>query len=145
MERKVEKWDEIQSIVRGNMHFESRVVGGVNLICADNGYRNLGKDHLELLKKEAEKGLPMLFFCHVPIRDDLMTTEGSFGLSRRVGVSEDVIEAGCEAVRFLAEEPLVKGLFSGHGHGHALFDFMGKPCYMTGGLFKGLVTEIIID
>ena len=146
LERKIEKRDEMQSLLRGNMHFESRVVGGVNLVCADNGYRNFYEDHLELFKKEAEKGLPILFFCHVPLGDDLKSTEGSYGVSRWVGTPEHVIEASCKAVTFLAEEPLVKAVFAGHGHSHALFDqFSGKPCYMTAGLFKGMVTEIVID
>ena len=41
MELKRGSWDYIQSHFRGNMHIESRIVGGVNIIWADNGFRLL--------------------------------------------------------------------------------------------------------
>ncbi|MBO5222863.1 MAG: metallophosphoesterase [Clostridia bacterium] len=144
MELKRGSWDYIQSHFRGNMHIESRIVGGVNIICADNGFRLWTKEQLAVLKAEAARGLPMLVFCHVPIANDMLTLEGKDN-ARKLGYTEEEIAESVATAQYLVDEPLVKAFFAGHGHHNHYWDFHGKPSYMIGGLFKGIVGEITID
>ena len=144
MELKRGSWDYIQSHFRGNMHIESRIVGGVNIIAADNGFRLWTKEQLDLIKGEVARGLPILIFCHVPIADDMMTTEGKDS-ARKLGYTEEEILQSVETAQYLRDEPMIKAFFAGHGHHNQYWDFHGKPSYMTGGLFKGILGEITID
>ncbi len=144
MELKRGSWDYVQSHFRGNMHIESRIVSGVNIITADNGYRIWTKEQLDVVKREVSRGLPIIVFCHVPIADDMLTLEGKDS-ARKLGYTEEEIVESVATANYLKDEPLVKAFFAGHGHHNHYWDYHGKPSYMTGGLFKGIVSEIIID
>jgi len=48
-------------------------------------------------------------------------------------------------MEYLAQEPLFKGFCGGHWHVNSFIDYVGKPCYVVGGLFKGIVGEITVD
>ena len=144
MELKRGSWDYVQSHFRGNMHIESRIVGGVNIITADNGYRIWTKEQLDVVKREVPRGLPIIVFCHVPIANDMLTLEDKEN-ARKLGYTEEEIAESVATATYLKDEPTVKAFFAGHGHHNHYWDFYGKPSYMTGGLFKGIVSEIIID
>jgi len=138
--------DYVQSHFRGDLFFESRIVGGVNVICADNGYHTWTEKQYEQLKAEVAKGLPIVLFCHVPLNKSMMDPNSyQRDETKKLYVTEEEAQTSAKVVRYLAEEPLFKAFFTGHGHHNDLFDFEGKPCYMTGGLFKGIVCEIFID
>ncbi len=138
--------DYIQSHFRGDMYFESRIVGGVNVIAADNGYATWTEKQFEQLQAEVAKGLPILLFTHVPIHPDQTKKEGYRidHLVKNLGGTEEMVDTSVKVMNYLAEEPLFKGFCGGHWHNNALIDFFGKPSYVVGGLFKGIVGEITV-
>ncbi|MBQ2273036.1 MAG: metallophosphoesterase [Clostridia bacterium] len=136
---------EVQPCFRGNMTFESRIVGGVNIIAADNGFVMWDKKMLPLLKAEVAKGLPILLFCHCPLTDPMRSLEYDHDKLIAAGATEEEIAASVEIINYIAEEPLFKAFFAGHGHFTTTFSLNGKPSHMLGGLFKGIVGEIVID
>lgn len=141
-ELKANSLEFVQSHFRGNLYFESRIVGGVNVVSADNGYYTWTEDQLELLKAEAAKGLPILLFTHVPIHPHLMDPAWFQVHAKIPGFTEEMFQTSAKVMRYLAEEPAFKGFCSGHWHNDSYIDFCGKPSYVLGGLFKGIVGDI---
>lgn len=141
-ERKESKMDEIQSIFRGNMVFESRIVGGVNVLTIDNSYFIWTEKQFEQLKAEVARGLPCILFCHVPLTCAHMNHNPSHP---DLGVSDEVIAFTHKVTEYIIEEPAIKAVFSGHYHNTSLEKLGDKTGYILGGLFKGIVGEILID
>ena len=144
-ELKANTADYVQSHFRGNMFFESRIIGGVNIVAADNGYYVWTKEQFERLKAEVAKGLPILLFTHVPVHPHLKEADWFRHHAQIPGATEELFELSAKVTRYLSEESLFKGFCSGHWHNNAFIDFDGKPSYVLGGLFKGIVGEITID
>ena len=150
---KAEKRALLQTVFPGNLNFESRIAGGVNLIAADNSYYLWSEEQFELLKKEVSRGLPILLFCHSPLEDPMRTMQP--GSTRRVdvitafvrqaGATDEMIKTSCRVVDYIAREPLIKATFAGHFHGTFEIPFGDKTTYILGGLFKGIVGEILVD
>lgn len=136
---------EVQACFRGNMDFESRIVGGVNVIAANNGTVLWKKDLLPLLEAEVAKGLPILLFCHCPLNDRMRSLEYDREKFLKSGVTEEEIAASVGIINYIAEQPLIKATFAGHYHFNTTESINGKTTYILGGLFKGIVGEIYID
>lgn len=141
-ERKERMLDEIQSLFRGNMVFESRVVGGVNLIAMDNSYFIWTEDQFEKLQTEVARGLPCILFCHTPLTWKNMRHEPSH---HDLPVSDEVIAFTRKVTQYIIDEPAIKAVFSGHLHMNGTEQLGEKTGYILGGLFKGIVGEILID
>lgn len=137
--------EEVQPCFRGDMTYESRIVGGVNVITVDNGFGLWDRKVFPLLKAEVAKGLPIVLFCHCPLADRMRSVESDRDGMLRAGATAEEIAAAVEIINYMAEEPLFKAFFGGHGHFTTTFSLNGKPSHMLGGLFKGIVGEIIID
>ena len=140
--RKEEMLDEIQAIFRGNMVFESRIVGGVNIISIDNGYYTWTEEQLNKLKFEVARGLPCLLFCHVPLSVENMRHDPSH---HDLGVSQECKEFILSVNDYIINEPMIKAVFSGHRHQSGIEILGEKTGYINGALFKGIVGEITID
>lgn len=126
-----------------NFVFDARVVGGVNVITVDNSRDWFPVEVLEGLKKEAEKGLPMVLFMHDPLTDH--------GLLRIrephpfVLQPQEIYDISDAVIDFINTCPLVKATFAGHWHGEAeQRSAGGVPVYITPGLFKGICRLIEI-
>ncbi len=127
-----------------NFTFESRIVGGVNVITCDNHMDFFAAGILENLKAEAEKGLPMVLFMHEPISDH--------GLLRirkpdpnACGTEEDYRQSD-EVLQFINSCPLILATFGGHWHGAGEYiNAEGTKIFVTPGLFKGFCRLIEID
>ena len=141
-ERKEKITDEIQTIFRGDMIFESRIVGGVNVIAIDNSYYTWTEAQLEKLKFEVARGLPCILFCHVPLTYHNMRHEPSH---KDLGVSEEYKRFVLSVNEYIINEPMIKAVFSGHMHITGVTDIGEKKDYTLGALFKGIVGEITID
>ncbi len=140
--RKEERIDEIQSYFRGNMVFESRIVGGINIIAMDNSYYTWTEEQLELLKAEVARGLPCIIFCHSPLTCAHLDHNPPH---KDLHASDEVVATTRKVTKYLIEEPAVKAVFSGHYHNNGTEVLGDKTGYILGGLFKGIVGEIIID
>ncbi len=150
--------------------FASRVVNGVNFVAADDVYYNFTQEQLRLMKMEVEKGLPIVFLCHVPLHvpkhyahqmkksggvcayetgvpDDLVKTwkggaiDPSSWRDRRVQQRMDAATA--EFVAYLKSQPLVKALLCGHCH--EFWEERFSPSanmYVADATYRGGCTEI---
>lgn len=142
-ERKEKKLAEVQRLFRGNMVFESRIVGGVNVITMDNSYYTWTEAQLEQLKGEVAKGLPCIVFCHSPLTCGHMDHNPPH---KDLHASDEVVAITRKVNKYIAEEPAIKAVFTGHYHNTATETLPGgKTGYILGGLYKGIVGEITID
>ena len=141
-DRKNEIFDEIQSLFRGNMDFESRIVGGVNVIAMDNSYFIWTEAQFEKLKLEASRGLPCIIFCHTPITHKHMRHDPHH---KDLAVPDEVTEFTRRVSDYIINESAIKAVFSGHLHKNGEEILGDKKGYVLGGLFKGIVGEIVID
>lgn len=66
-EYKAQAYDSVQAVFPNDLTFASRVVNGVNFVSLMNGYYYVTEYQFERMKKEVEKGLPIVMLCHVPL------------------------------------------------------------------------------
>lgn len=142
IEGKRELWDELQSIFPEDLEISSRIVGGVNLITADNAQMCWSKRQFERFKEEVAKGYPILLFTHCPVE---YATPKYQDHMYRYGFTDEEVQFAYQVNDYLINEPLIKGFFAGHCHLYQDQPYGGKPCYLTGALFQRELTEIEID
>ncbi len=145
------------------MFFNSRVVGGVNVVGVDNGYYRFEDWQIWRLKKEIEKGLPIILAFHDPLfeqslYDYHMQNAGS-ECTYLVGCDEEHLlpysefravqqrpdEATLRMVELIRSEPLIKAVLTGHLH----FNFESMltetlPQFVTGAGYQGDARELTI-
>lgn len=138
--RKADLFGEIQSSFAGDMFFESRVVGGVNLVTIDNSYYNYSALQIKLLEREIEKGLPIVLFSHVPLSEPILKLERHH---KDLGPDAYMMEQNRKMYALIASTDRIVASFAGHWHGFAALTMpWGLREYVTPGLFKGAFTEI---
>ncbi len=146
------------------MFFNSRVVGGVNIVGIDNSYYLFEDWHLWRLRKEAEKGLPIILAFHDPLFEQtLYAHHMSFpgaDCTYLVGCDEEHLlpysefravqqrpnEATLRMIDYIKHEPLIKAILTGHLH----FNFESNitdalPQFVTGGAYDGIARELTIS
>ena len=144
------------------MFFNARTVGGVNIVAMDNGYYLFEEWQLWRLKKEVEKGLPVIVAFHDPLYEptlyDKIMSSGatSAGL---VGCDEEHLMRFSEyrsvqqrpdgptlsMVDYITHEPGIIAILAGHIH----FSYesripSGPMQYVTGGGYDGIAREVTI-
>ncbi|MBR5427049.1 MAG: metallophosphoesterase [Clostridia bacterium] len=145
------------------MFFNSRVVGGVNIVGIDNSYYLFEDWHLWRLKKEVEKGLPVILAFHDPLFEQSlyddhvkrMPTEPTY----LVGCDEEhllpynefrAVQQRPDAptlrmIEYIKSEPAIKAILTGHLH----FSFESNltdtlPQFVTGGAYDGVAREVTL-
>lgn len=140
--RRFDVYGEIQSVFRGNMFFDSRVIGGVNLVTVDNSYYNYSALQTDLLEKEIEKGLPIVLFSHVPLTDPILELKYHH---KDLVPDEYMMEQNRRFLGLVEKTDLIRAEFSGHWHCRGEKTLFGRMKeYITPGLFKGELTHIEI-
>lgn len=145
------------------MFFNSRVVGGVNIVGIDNSYYRFADWQLWRLKKEVEKGLPILLAFHDPLFEESLYRHHLERLPHEptylVGCDEEHLlrynefravqqrpdEPTLETIDYIKNEPLIKAILTGHLH----FNYESSvaenlPQFVTGGGYDGTAREITI-
>ena len=145
------------------MFFNSRVVGGVNIVGIDNSYYLFAEWQLLRLKKEAEKGLPIILCFHDPLFEESLYAD-----HRRRMPNECTYLVGCdeehllpysefravqqrpdaptlETIEYIRSEPLIRAILTGHLH----FSFESMLTdtlvqYVTGGGYEGVARELTL-
>lgn len=118
-----------------DLAFESRVIGGLNIITADNSMDYYSKKTVDALKREIKKGLPIIVFSHDYIWDQLLNLKEPY--HPNVRLTEEDYQYSHEMIDLLLHHPLVLTTVGGHGHRYEERLIDGKTHYMTSGLFKG--------
>ena len=123
--------------------FESRVVGGVNIVAIDNSRDFYSAEAFEFLKKEVEKGLPIVLFSHDPLGDHgLLRVREPHPLVRQ---SDETYAVNDAMIEFIGACPLIVATFGGHWHGETERNAPnGAKMFVTPGLFKGICRMIEI-
>lgn len=127
-------YDAVQGAFPNDITFASRVIGGVNFVAVDNVYYNFTHAQLELMKAEAEKGLPMVMLVHVPLytpahfKDEMEEVGGE--CAYLAGVPDHLVDTykpgrqesqradapTMEFIDWLKEQSLLKAILAGHMH-----------------------------
>ncbi len=127
--------EKVQACVKNNIRFDSRKIGGVNLIAIDNGYYLFEKEQLDALKREVACGLPIILFMHTPIFDwdlyRIMDEKNCLGEAAYMVATPEKLMTGyseyryrqqkadeitLETVDYIKHQPLIKAIFCGHIH-----------------------------
>ena len=145
------------------MFFNSRVIGGVNIVGIDNSYYRFAAWQLWRLKKEVEKGLPIVLAFHDPLFEESLYDYHRKSVPGEptylVGCDEDHLlcynefravqqrpdEPTLETIDYIKNEPQIKAILTGHLH----FNFEsnvtdGLPQFVTGGGYNGDAREITL-
>ena len=124
--------DTVQKAFKNNIRASSRVIEGVNFVALDNGYYLFEEEQLAFLKKEVERGLPVVLLCHTPLFDsalyDLMMSKQAW--ASLLAVPEELMQSYPEkryrqqiadeitqkAYEYIKGEPAIKAIVTGHLH-----------------------------
>lgn len=153
----------VQPYFPNDLTFASKQVAGVNLIAMDNSYYRFTEHQHDLLRKEVEKGLPILLLLHTPLYQEALYHSARSirpGCAYLVGCPADKMSdypqdrfeqqkadvATIEMMDTIRTQPLIKAIFAGHFHYNDEGEFaQGKMQYITGGGFAGFGREIILE
>ena len=125
---------KVQSVFKNDIRMSSRVIGGVNFVAIDNGYYLIEREQLDFIKKEVQKGLPVILLVHTPFYEKNFY-EDQIKIKKEdsaylIAVPEELMaeyppdrkeqqkadEVTLQAVEYIANEPAIKGVISGHLH-----------------------------
>ncbi|MBQ6066241.1 MAG: metallophosphoesterase [Clostridia bacterium] len=145
------------------MFFNARVVGGVNIVGIDNSYYRFADWQLWRLKKEVEKGLPVVLAFHDPLFEQSLYDYHFSAVPHEpctylVGCDEEHLlpysefravqqrpdEPTLRFIDYVKNEPAVRAILTGHLH----FSFESLltptlPQFVTGG-YDGVARELTI-
>ena len=145
------------------MFFNSRVVGGVNIVGVDNSYYRFADWQLWRLQREVEKGLPVILAFHDPLFEqslyDHHMRQNPHEPTYLVGCDEEHLlpynefravqqrpdEPTLRFIDYVKSEPTIKAILTGHLH----FNFESNvtatlPQFVTGGAYEGVAREVTI-
>ncbi len=161
---KMNSFREMMPGLGAPLFFNSRTLGGVNFVGIDDSYHQFEEWQITRLKKEIEKGLPIVLCLHAPLFEQSLydyhiERDGQGSSSYLVGCDEDhlpddewrAIEIRprgitSEAVDFIKSQPQIKAVLAGHIH----FSFVselapGMTQFVTGVGYGGVAREITIE
>lgn len=158
------KWNNIKQVaphIKSNLYFDSRLVGGVNVVTMDDSYYLISDGQLEMLKAEVAKGYPIILGMHVPLYTEkhanIMLNElgtaavcgapeqmlATYSEGRRLQQSPDA--ATLRAIEYIKGEPIIKAVIAGHTHRNFEENITENlPQYLTHGTYAGYVREITV-
>ena len=120
---------------RFDIDFESRIIGGVNVITANNGLDYYNAYTVNRFEKELERGYPVVVFSHDPVDDPLLGLTEPYHPNVKLS-TEDYLTSN-RMLQKLLHDRRVKATFAGHWHRTEESVIHGKSHYVTDGLFKG--------
>ena len=129
------KWENLRRVqphVKQNLYFDSRIVGGVNIVTLDDGYYLFSKGQEEMLRAEAAKGYPILLCMHVPLYTPQLAEKileknvcayvtgapremfTRYPNDRRLQQAPN--RETLEMIDYIKSEPMIRGIIAGHVH-----------------------------
>ncbi len=168
---KAQAYDSVQAVFPNDLTFASRVVNGVNFVSLMNGYYYVTEYQFERMKKEVEKGLPIVLLCHVPLYtpkhcESVLKGNNNYA-SYVMGTPREITsnfrlnpkypadhwkqcrkqqysnDTTLAFVAWLKEQPLLKAILCGHCH--HFFEEQFSPTavqYIVGAGYLGAAYEI---
>ena len=169
---KAQSFDKVQRAYPNNLKVASQVINGINFVALDDVYYNVTAEQHELMRREVEKGLPIVLMCHVPFytpkhcADVLKGNKGLAGYVtgapleitqtyqtnpslgpdeqwRNRSVQQRTDEPTAEFIAWLKQQPLLKAILCGHCHHFYEEQFSPTAVqYVVGAGYKGDAYEI---
>ena len=147
----------VQACFGNNIRMDSRVVNEVNFVALDNGYYLFEAEQFEFLKGEVAKGLPIVLMMHTPLYEPALyeIMMGRCPCAYLAGVPEEMMrcypedrymqqladEVTMEMMEYIAREPLVKAILTGHLH----FDYESMYAERVPQIVTGIETARVIE
>ena len=142
---RMQSYAKVQSAFPNDLTVASRIINGVNFVAIDDGYYNVTAEQHEAVKREVEKGLPIVLMCHVPLytpKHCEIILKGNGGLAgymtgaplsitetyqqdpsrpaseqwRNRSVQQRAEQSTLDFISWLKEQPLLKAILCGHCH-----------------------------
>ena len=146
------------------MFFNARVIGGVNIVGIDNSYYRFADWQIWRLRREVEKGLPVILAFHDPLFEqslyDYHYTVSGEDCTYLVGCDEEHLlrysefravqqrpdDATLRMIDYIKSEPQIKAILTGHLH----FNFVSNLTdslvqIVTGGAYEGVAREVTLE
>ncbi len=160
---KMNSFREMMPGLGAPLFFNTKIVGGVNFVSIDDSYHQFEPWQMARLKKEIEKGLPIILCLHAPLFEQSLydyhisiTRPGSS--TYLVGCDEDhlpfdewrAIEIRprgitAEMVDFIKSQPQIKAVLAGHVHFSFVSDIApGRPQFVTDVGYQNHARELTI-
>ncbi|MBP3405110.1 MAG: metallophosphoesterase [Kiritimatiellae bacterium] len=154
--------NRLRQYLPNDLTVASRVLGGANFVSFDNAFHNLREETIAGVKKEFEKGIPVVLMCHIPptytklfrenSRKNRMKTYLAMG-GKPVSIDEfelpgnpaDKHDEKTKAFYdWLRGRKDLKAILCGHTH-WAQSDYFSDTAkmYVAGGNFEGQANEIV--
>ena len=138
----------VQAAFANDIRMSARMIGGVNFVALDNGYYLFEEAQLDFLKKEVERGAPVVLLMHTPLYEPVLydIQMKKAPCAYLVDVPEEKMRtyppdryeqqladaATRETVAYIAAEPAIKAIITGHLHANYEGVFAGRiPQMMT--------------
>ncbi len=145
------------------MFFNSRIVGGVNIVGIDDSYYLFEDWQLWRLKRDVSKGYPVILAVHDPIFE-----ESLYRYHRQRLPDEPTYLVGCDEehllpysefravqqrpdqptlrmIEYIKSEPAIKAVLAGHLHFSYVSEIRpGLPQFVTGGGYNGVARELTV-
>ena len=169
---KAQSYDRVQRAYPNNLKVASQVINGINFVAIDDVYYNVTAEQHELMRREVEKGLPIVLMCHVPFYTPehcAAVLKGNNGLAgyvtgapleitrtyqtnpslkpeeqwRNRSVQQRSDEPTLEFIAWLKQQPLLKAILCGHCH--HFYEERFSPTaiqYVVGAGYNGEAYEI---
>jgi metallophosphoesterase len=161
---KMQSFNRVRAASPNDLDFASRIVNGVNLVAVDNGYYLFTENQLERLKKELQKGLPVILLMHNPIHTetlyDYMMNVRKSPCAYLTGTPEELLSCypadrreqqrpdkpTLDFIEYIKQQPQIKAVFAGHLHFFHQDQITGTlPQFIAGGGFNNEATEYRIS
>lgn len=151
----------LRPFFRNDLSVASRVIGGVNFVSFDNAMHNVRPETAEGVKREFDKGLPVVLMCHIPptytlkFRENARTARRTIAIGmgkdpaslRDIPLPRNPADRHDELTRgfyaWLRERKDLKAILCGHTHYAEIDDFSETAkMYVAGGNYEGHAYEI---
>lgn len=161
---KMQSFNRVRAASPNDLDFASRIVNGINLVAVDNGYYLFTENQLERLKKELQKGLPVILLMHNPIHTetlyDYMMNVRKSPCAYLTGTPEELLSCypadrreqqrpdkpTLDFIGYIKKQPQIKAVFAGHLHFFHQDQITGTlPQFIAGGGFNNEATEYRIS
>lgn len=169
---KAQSYKRVQAAFPNDLTVASQVINGINFVALDDVYYNVTAEQHELVRREVEKGLPIVLMCHVPLYTPklcaavLSSNKGLAGYVtgaplaitqtyrvnpslkpdeqwRNRSVQQRADAPTLDFVSWLKEQSLLKAILCGHCH--LFFEEQFSPTakqYVVGAGYQGDAYEI---
>lgn len=169
---KAQSFDKVQRAFPNDLKVASRVINGVNFVAIDDVYYNVTAEQHEQMRREVDKGLPIVLLCHVPFYTPkhcnyiLKANNGAAGCVtgapleitrtyqtnpslpadqqwRNRSVQQRSDEPTLAFIDWLKQQPLLKAILCGHCH--HFYEEQFSPSakqYIVGAGYQGAAYEV---